>query len=132
MCIKYLKSACFDQDTDNDTLGTYIESGAYVLIAYVFNHWLHHMGNVGRQDFLSLMSDIEHLIDTRANPSFEGRALESESQEDKYYQPLNSVEGKVNRMLNSARVFSKKRKRDLSLDDCKRGGPLNTHHLNPC
>lgn len=118
MCIKYLSSACFDVDTDDDTLGLHIGSGAFVLLPYVFNNWLHHMAKVGREDFPRLIKDIERLIDTRVNPNFVGEALVSESKEE-HSQPLNSVEGNINRTLDNCRAFSQRRKRDLSLDDCK-------------
>lgn len=118
MCIRYLSSACFDVDIDDDTFGLYIGSGAFVLLPYVFNHWLYHVDKVGRKDSPRLMNEIQHLVDTRINPSFVGEARVSVSQEE-CSQPLNSIDGRTNRILDSACAFSKKRKRDLSLDDCK-------------
>lgn len=118
MCIKYLNSTCFDVDTDDDTLGLYIGRGAFVLLPYVLNHWLYHMEKVGKEDSPRLMNEIEHLIDTRINPIFVGEAGVSVSQEG-CFQSLNSIAGKTNRMLHSVFAFSKKRKRDFNLDDCK-------------
>lgn len=119
MCIKYLNSACFDVDIDDDTLSLYIRSGAFVLLAYVCNHWLRHVANVGRQDFRRLKDDIERLIDTRVNPSYVGEAVVSESQDAGCSQSLSLDEENINRVLGSARAFSEKRKRDLSFDDGK-------------
>lgn len=132
MCIKYLNSICFDVDIDDNMFNLHIRSGALVLLAYVCSHWLHHMSKVERQDFQTLSSDIEYLIDTRVNLSFAGDAILCESQDAQYFQPLSSIGEESCRMLGSARAFSKKRKRDLSFEDGNCTCPLDIYHLKPC
>lgn len=118
ICIKYLNSACFDQYIDDNTFGLHIRSGAFVLLAYVCNHWLHHITEAGKHDVQELLKDIECLIHNRVNRGFVGNATIFESQNAEHFQHLSSTE-KINRMLDSSRTFSKKRKRDLSFDDGK-------------
>lgn len=118
MCIKYLSSVCFDHYIDDDTFGLHIRSGAFVLLAYVCNHWLHHIREAGEHSLQDLTKDIECLIQKRANRGFTSNAIILESQDAEQSQHLSSIE-KINRMLHSSRAFSKKRKRDLSFDDGK-------------
>lgn len=61
------------------------------------------------------MKDIECLIHKRVNRGFVGNATIFESQNAEHFQHLSSTE-KINRILDSSRAFSKKRKRDLSFD----------------
>lgn len=104
-------------DTDDDTLRLYIRSGAFVLLAYVCNQWLHHISKVVKQDFQRLTDDIERLINIRTNRNFVGDAVVSDSQDTECSKPPSSTQEKMKRMLDSAHTFSKKRKRDLSFDD---------------
>lgn len=64
------------------------------------------------------MEDIECLIYKRANRGFMSNAIVLESQDAEQSQHLSSTE-KINRILDSSRAFSKKRKRDLSFDGGK-------------
>jgi hypothetical protein len=116
MCIKYLHSACFDVDIDDKTLSSYTRSGAYVLLAYVYNHWLHHIGKVGKQEFQELMQDVQSLVDSRVNESFVGQTVISNSPDADGSQRLSSTE-EISQMLDRAHAFSNKRKRDLNFDD---------------
>lgn len=117
MCIKYLSSACFDVDIDDKTLDLHIRSGAFVLFAYVCNHWLYHIEKVKKQEYQKLMKDMDRLIDARVNPSFAGGAIASASEDADSSHNLISSEEKINRMLASARSFSRIRKRDVSFDN---------------
>lgn len=120
MCINYLSSACFDVDMDDDTLGLRVRSGAFVLFAYVCNHWIHHIERAEKEEHQRLMKDMNRLIDSRINPSFVGEAIASESQVAGSLQNLDSFEEKISRILGSARSFSRMRKRDVNFDDGKR------------
>lgn len=118
ICIKYLNSACFDQYIDDNTFGLHIRSGAFVLLAYVCNHWLHHIREAGEKALQDLMKGVECLIHKRVNRDFVGNAATFESQNAESSPHLSSIE-RMNRMLDSSRAFSKKRKRDISFDGGK-------------
>lgn len=120
MCINYLSSACFDVDMDDNTLVLHVRSGAFVLFAYVCNHWIHHIEKLEKEEYQRLMKGMNRLIDLRINPSFVGETIASESQDAGSLQNLNSVEEKINRILGSAHSFSRMRKRDVNFDDGKR------------
>ncbi|KAJ0114753.1 hypothetical protein J7T55_004494 [Diaporthe amygdali] len=94
-----------------------IRSGAFVLLDYVCNHWLHHIERMGIQEYHKLLEDIESLIDTRSNSSFEDKTSSSEPQGVGFSESLGSIEEKTKRSLDNAHEFSMKRKRDLSFDD---------------
>lgn len=120
-------------DIDDNTFDLYIRSGAFVLMAYACNHWLHHIGNVVKKDLQELTNDIGFLIDKRANRYFVSSAIVSKSQNAEHSQPPALTE-KMDRILGSARAFSKERKRDLSFNDGKLERPTSTRvtRLNPC
>lgn len=120
-------------DIDDDTFDVYIRSGAFVLIAYVCNHWLYHIGKVRKEDLQELTNDIECLIDKRINRYLVSSAIISESQNAEHSQPPASTE-KMDRILGSARAFAKERQRDLSFNDgeCERPTSTRVNRLNPC
>ena len=103
-------------DINDNTLSLYTRSGAYVLLAYVCNHWLHRIGKVGKQEFQNIMQDLQCLIDSRVNSDFASQPVISKSQDADCSQRLSSME-EISQMLDIVHAFSDKRKRDLSFDD---------------
>lgn len=123
MCIKYLNSTCFDVDIDDNTFSLYIRSGAFVLLAYVCSHWLHHIDKVERHDLKTLTSDIECFVGKRVNLSFTNEPIVCGSDAE-CSKSLSFIGEQIGRLHGYAHAFSKKRKRDLSFDDGKRVSPV--------